>query len=613
MFVSACMIAKNEESNIEKCILSYKPFVDEIIVVDTGSDDKTAEIARQLDARVYFYEWNSDFAAAKNYALTHARGDWIIFLDADEYFCEESSKRLRKVLKKHLHNKKIDCITCKILNIDADKNNKLIEESVNIRIFRKKEGLCYVGNIHEELRINDKTIPNIFYEKELLIYHTGYSNSINEEKTKRNLEILLKNRKNCKDFCKNEFYLAKTYENLGQFDKVLDHIVYVLEDGRVFVGNPVKPFEIFFRAMIETNNYSVDYDKWQQIGEKKHPYMPLFSCVKGYKYFYNLEYTKALESFNKGIELNSSYSVDCEINFMRKNIDSIYYFIASIYEKKNNIKKAIENYIDSLKHNKFNVYSLIRLLILTKDKEDIIGLLNGIYNINQKEELQFLLKQLSNLKIAKVFLHYYNIWKNSYGEGLVYGLIALLCAGNYQKAFDILINATVKAKEKGEDITYFEPLLVVCSVFAPDNIERTMNAISPPYQKIVKLLCGQISECLTDTEFTEYFNILKEIISLTNQSIARLFLSANKCFSVGNMIKISSLLEEWCAYPLAMEVLSAIEAKGVQDLSVINMQMGILSYKLSDFEKSKQYFDNAKELGYKNQDIFEYLLWLKNC
>ena len=89
--ISACVIAKNEAAVIGRCINSVKRIADEIILVDTGSTDDTVRIAEGLGARVFFREWDNDFSAAKNHALNQVRGDWVIFLDADEYFVEDSS------------------------------------------------------------------------------------------------------------------------------------------------------------------------------------------------------------------------------------------------------------------------------------------------------------------------------------------------------------------------------------------------------------------------------------------------------------------------------------------------------------------------------------------
>ena len=92
--LSQCMIVKNEEKNIERALSWGKSFMWEQIVVDTGSTDRTVEIARRLGAKVYHFEWIDDFAAAKNYAVSQAQGDWIVFLDADEYLRGQSTMRL---------------------------------------------------------------------------------------------------------------------------------------------------------------------------------------------------------------------------------------------------------------------------------------------------------------------------------------------------------------------------------------------------------------------------------------------------------------------------------------------------------------------------------------
>lgn len=82
--ISLCMIVKNEEALLDKCLSSVHGLVDEIIVVDTGSTDRTVEIAQAHGARIEHFKWCDDFAAARNYSLGFARGEWILILDADE-------------------------------------------------------------------------------------------------------------------------------------------------------------------------------------------------------------------------------------------------------------------------------------------------------------------------------------------------------------------------------------------------------------------------------------------------------------------------------------------------------------------------------------------------
>lgn len=92
--LSQCMIVKNEEKNIQRALSWGKEFMWEQIVVDTGSTDRTAELAKEMGAKVFVFPWINDFSAAKNYAIEQASGDWIAFLDADEYFSPEDAKKL---------------------------------------------------------------------------------------------------------------------------------------------------------------------------------------------------------------------------------------------------------------------------------------------------------------------------------------------------------------------------------------------------------------------------------------------------------------------------------------------------------------------------------------
>jgi tetratricopeptide (TPR) repeat protein len=89
------MIVRNEEAFLAQCLDSARDAVDEIIVVDTGSEDRTMEIARERGAKVFTFPWQDDFSAARNEALNHARGDWILALDADEYLEEGAPQALR--------------------------------------------------------------------------------------------------------------------------------------------------------------------------------------------------------------------------------------------------------------------------------------------------------------------------------------------------------------------------------------------------------------------------------------------------------------------------------------------------------------------------------------
>jgi len=98
--ISLCMIVKNEEQHLAKCLMSVKPVVDEMIVVDTGSTDRTIDIARAFGARIYDFKWTNDFSEARNYSISKASGAWIFVLDADEVISSIDYDSLRKIVKK---------------------------------------------------------------------------------------------------------------------------------------------------------------------------------------------------------------------------------------------------------------------------------------------------------------------------------------------------------------------------------------------------------------------------------------------------------------------------------------------------------------------------------
>ena len=97
--VSLCMIVKDEEDNIGKCLLNLKPLADEMIIVDTGSSDRTKALAEIFGAKLYDFEWNNDFSAARNYSLSKATGDWILVMDADEIISPNDFDAIKKIVK----------------------------------------------------------------------------------------------------------------------------------------------------------------------------------------------------------------------------------------------------------------------------------------------------------------------------------------------------------------------------------------------------------------------------------------------------------------------------------------------------------------------------------
>ena len=96
--ISACMIVKNEEKLLPTCLKSIKDYVDEIVIVDTGSTDQTVSIAESFGARVYHHPWENNFSKHRNQSFSYAKGDWIFYIDADEELLPGSGDALRAAI-----------------------------------------------------------------------------------------------------------------------------------------------------------------------------------------------------------------------------------------------------------------------------------------------------------------------------------------------------------------------------------------------------------------------------------------------------------------------------------------------------------------------------------
>ena len=189
--ISQCMIVKNEEKNIERALSWAKSIAFEQIVVDTGSTDRTVEIAERMGAKVFHFNWINDFAAAKNYAIDQASGEWIAFLDADEYLVEEDVIKLVDVLSKIESDKEYremkTGITCPWVQLND--TGRPFSIFTQIRFFRNAPDIRYVGSIHENL-VNLST--PLFNAPEINIMHTGYTDSAYADtgKADRNVNMI---------------------------------------------------------------------------------------------------------------------------------------------------------------------------------------------------------------------------------------------------------------------------------------------------------------------------------------------------------------------------------------------------------------------------------------
>lgn len=219
--ISMCMIVRNEEKFLPKCLESVKGLADEIIIVDTGSTDRTVEIAKKAGAKVLNYGWDDDTARARNTGLREAKGDWVLILDADEAIGKESFEPIRK-----LTGMDFDAFYLMQLNYtDNMKDMNYVPLAGKtpysmdfsgffpveiIRFFRNRKGIEFTSIVHERLNESIKKLGLKAARTDIPIHHYQFLKGEAEMKRKQ-LAFLRLFEKKAKEFPNDE----KIYHDMG--------------------------------------------------------------------------------------------------------------------------------------------------------------------------------------------------------------------------------------------------------------------------------------------------------------------------------------------------------------------------------------------------------------
>ncbi|MEA3414749.1 MAG: glycosyltransferase [Thermodesulfobacteriota bacterium] len=222
-------MSRTKKKNLADCIRSVKPVVDEIIVVDTGSDDDTREIAKELGAKVFEFPWCDDFAAARNESIRYATGDYILWLDADDRIPNDDRQELQRLKERLPASKKLSC-RLRIIN-----QNIAGEASVNyqLRIFPNVKGACFEGCVHEQIFPSLNRLGIKVVEEDVHILHTGYEDEETiKAKAERNLHILLNATKDRPRTFSENYHLAQSYFGIEDYSSCIECLEMAMSGGK---------------------------------------------------------------------------------------------------------------------------------------------------------------------------------------------------------------------------------------------------------------------------------------------------------------------------------------------------------------------------------------------
>jgi hypothetical protein len=233
MTLSLVMIVKDEQEMLPGCLEAVKDAVDEMIVVDTGSSDRTVEIARSFGAKVVEFPWNGSFADARNVSIDNASCDWVMYLDADEHMIPEDAPKLRALLARTWR----EAFYLVETNYTGGDESGAAVTHHALRLWRRRPQYRFEGRIHEQKTHTMPTyLPERFETSTVRMRHYGYLRSriTAKDKSRRNIELLeVESRENPSPF--NQYNLETAFHMDGPPDRSITGTTVVVY--RVVVGH----------------------------------------------------------------------------------------------------------------------------------------------------------------------------------------------------------------------------------------------------------------------------------------------------------------------------------------------------------------------------------------
>ena len=353
--ISACYMVKNEEKNLPRSIDSIKNQVDEMVIVDTGSTDKTINIAKSYGAKIIETTWQDDFSTPRNMAIEEASGDWIIFLDADEYFV--TPQKVRSAVERFSTK---DAILIPRINIDDKNDNQELGNDWCLRIFKNAPYLRYRGLIHENINdIKHDRLNYTFGDKDLAIYHTGYGLQVIESKLRRNLRLIELEEKKYGHEMKHDIALADCYAGLKDYEKSLYHAKKALESDYEAVAGQGNLYHKILNAMRELHYPDEEMLKVADEAIKNLPELPEFYAERGMVLCGLDRLDEAYLSLHKSLEVWRNMTIDIhEESYFVSAVDKVYMRLAEIEAYVGNFKQAFINISEAIKLSPNNEHYL---------------------------------------------------------------------------------------------------------------------------------------------------------------------------------------------------------------------------------------------------------------
>lgn len=343
--ISLCMIVKNEELVLGRCLNSIKDLVDEIIIVDTGSTDKTKEIAKIYTNNIYDFKWINDFSAARNFSFSKATKDYIMWLDADDVLLDEDKTKFYR-LKESLDDK-IDMVMMRY-NVSFDKNNNPSFSYNRERLVKRGMGYVWSGQVHEAIA----HYGNIIY-CDVAISHK----KIKDSPIDRNLKIyesMITHGKKLDP--REEFYYARELMYNNKLDEAIYKFNQFIDYSDGWIENKISACKDLAQCYFQQNKAINGLNALFRSFQFDEPRAEI-CCDIAYYFFDKEEYNKSIFWYELCLTRNLDYNsggfqlIDCYGYLPYIQLCVCYYRVGNIKkaneynEKAGLIKPQDENYL----------------------------------------------------------------------------------------------------------------------------------------------------------------------------------------------------------------------------------------------------------------------------
>ena len=366
------MIVKDEEKNIGSLLEDIKGIFDEVVVVDTGSTDRTLEILRSYGVNIGHFNWCDDFSAARNKSIELSAADYLLWLDADDRIDADAGKAIL-ALKSSLPEDKRHAYILKILNAARDHPET---ESYQLRIFPRLDGVRFEGRLHEQIMPSLERVPGMKIQAvDITIRHTGYQDEEDMlTKGKRNLAIQLRELREGRDTARQNFFIAMSYHALKDYENCLEFIHKARKKTSIQENWFRYTFTLATECYMKLNRIDSAL-KEARDGVSRFPETGTMHYDLGAMYLKAEEYEHAVEALEKASQLGIQIDIFPTPPSIRA---TMYHYLGISYEKLGYRGKAISAYRRALDMNPNwgpSLKSLGLALIQSGDADEAVGLL----------------------------------------------------------------------------------------------------------------------------------------------------------------------------------------------------------------------------------------------